>query len=101
MTEIAWCMRTSLSLTQRVQIPLPGLLLSQVEEQVARLPCNRGQGNLRLTPEGGRQWFCARIKLKSEIPAKILFGFEIEPDGVVDNHRRRVKSTRILTPNKH
>ena len=69
MTEIAWCMRAPLSLTQRVQIPLPGHLLSRVEEQVARLPCNRGQGNLRLTPEGGRQWFCARIKLKSEIPA--------------------------------
>jgi hypothetical protein len=54
-------------------------------------------------PTVGRQayGFAQELKLKSEVPAEILFGFETEPNGVVENHRLRVKSTRILTPKKH
>jgi len=45
-------------------MPLPGDVLSQVEEQAARLPCNRGQGNPRLTPEGGRQMVLRKDKVE-------------------------------------
>ena len=64
MTEIASRMRTRLSLTHNLQMPLPGDVLSQVEEQAARLPCNRGQGNPRLTPEGGRQMVLRKDKVE-------------------------------------
>jgi len=43
---------------------LAGHLLSQVEEQAARLPCNRGQGKMRLTPEGGRKMVLRKDKVE-------------------------------------
>jgi hypothetical protein len=71
---------------------MPLLVCTDASERCATL----------LTPDG-LPVICQGIlagestELKSRILAKILFGFEIEPDGVVENHHLRAKSTRIPT----
>jgi hypothetical protein len=44
----------------------------QNREREPRLPRNCGQGDLKLTRDGGGRMFCARMGLKSEIPNETI-----------------------------